>query len=142
MLESVVARHGARIAVEIQRQHAVEQWTYRELHDSALAHAARLVAAGVTPGDRCAILADNDPRWCAAYLGILRLGAVVVPLDTNYTAAQVASILADAQPRLVFINDRLEEMYADGSWAEAFESTVGVVAEETPEPPPVDRYSP
>lgn len=39
-----------------------------------------------------------------------------------------------------FINDRLEEIYADGSWAEAFESTVGVVEEETPEPPAVDRY--
>jgi glutamate transport system substrate-binding protein len=39
-----------------------------------------------------------------------------------------------------FINDVLEEAYDDGSWAEAFESTVGQVAEETPEPPPVDRY--
>jgi glutamate transport system substrate-binding protein len=39
-----------------------------------------------------------------------------------------------------FINDRLEEIEADGRWAEAFESTVGTVEEETPEPPPVDRY--
>ncbi len=39
-----------------------------------------------------------------------------------------------------FINDTLEAAYEDGSWAEAFESTVGQVAEETPEPPPVDRY--
>ena len=39
-----------------------------------------------------------------------------------------------------FINDRLEEIYADGSWASAFEATVGVVEDETPEPPPVDRY--
>ena len=39
-----------------------------------------------------------------------------------------------------FINDRVEEMYADGSWASAFEATVGVVEDETPEPPPVERY--
>lgn len=39
-----------------------------------------------------------------------------------------------------FINDRLEALYADGRWAEAFEATVGVVEETTPEPPPVDRY--
>ncbi len=39
-----------------------------------------------------------------------------------------------------FINDRLEEIYANGEWAEAFERTVGTVTEETPEPPPVDRY--
>jgi glutamate transport system substrate-binding protein len=39
-----------------------------------------------------------------------------------------------------FINDQLEKAYEDGSWADAFERTVGTVAEETPEPPPVDRY--
>jgi glutamate transport system substrate-binding protein len=39
-----------------------------------------------------------------------------------------------------FINDRLEEIYESDEWAEAFDSTVGAVAEETPEPPPVDRY--
>lgn len=39
-----------------------------------------------------------------------------------------------------FINDQLEEAYESGAWAEAFESTVGQVEEETPEPPPVDRY--
>lgn len=38
-----------------------------------------------------------------------------------------------------FINDTLEESYADDSWAEAWESTAGVVLE-TPEPPAVDRY--
>ena len=39
-----------------------------------------------------------------------------------------------------FINDVLEESYESGAWAEAFESTVGQVQEETPEPPAVDRY--
>ncbi len=39
-----------------------------------------------------------------------------------------------------FINDTLEEAYESGAWAEAFESTVGQVEEETPEPPEVDRY--
>ncbi|MGI9118913.1 MAG: ABC transporter substrate-binding protein, partial [Acidimicrobiales bacterium] len=39
-----------------------------------------------------------------------------------------------------FINDRLEEIYANGEWAKAFERTVGQVSEETPEPPKVDRY--
>jgi glutamate transport system substrate-binding protein len=38
-----------------------------------------------------------------------------------------------------FINDVLEEAYEDGSWAEAWENTAGVVLD-TPEPPAVDRY--
>jgi len=39
-----------------------------------------------------------------------------------------------------FINDVLEQSYENGDWAAAFDATVGTVAEETPEPPPVDRY--
>ena len=39
-----------------------------------------------------------------------------------------------------FVNDVLEEIFESGEWAEAYESTVGTVAESTPEPPEVDRY--
>jgi glutamate transport system substrate-binding protein len=39
-----------------------------------------------------------------------------------------------------FVNDVLEEIYESGEWAEAWESTAGAVAGETPEPPAVDRY--
>jgi len=39
-----------------------------------------------------------------------------------------------------FINDRLEEIFANGEWAEAYERTVGTVSDEVPEPPAVDRY--
>ena len=46
--------------------------------------AAWLADASVARGDRCALLAENDAHWCAAYLGVLRLGAVAVPLDTAY----------------------------------------------------------
>jgi long-chain acyl-CoA synthetase len=107
VFESVATRCAARIAVEVQRPAALETWTYRELHEAATAHAAWLAGAGVTTGDRSAILADNDARWCAAYLGTLRLGAVVVPLDTNYSVTQIATILRDAGPRVLFVNQRL-----------------------------------
>ena len=113
VFESAAQRHGDRIAIEIQRAETLERWTYRELHDAAVAQATRLAAMGVGPGDRCAILADNDARWCAAYLGILRAGAVVVPLDTNYSSEQVRTIIDDASPRVLFVNARLESVARD-----------------------------
>ena len=39
-----------------------------------------------------------------------------------------------------FINDRLEEIYESGEWAQAWEDTAGTVTDSTPEPPEVDRY--
>jgi long-chain acyl-CoA synthetase len=113
VFHAVVLTHGAHVAVEIQRAKTVERWTYRELHDTALAYAAILKAAGAGPGDRCAIFADNDARWCAAYLGTFRLGAIAVPLDTNYSAAQVAAIVGDARPKVVLVNERLTETADD-----------------------------
>ena len=40
-----------------------------------------------------------------------------------------------------FLNDRLEEIYASGEWADAYEATLGALGLTTPEPPPVDRYA-
>jgi glutamate transport system substrate-binding protein len=45
-----------------------------------------------------------------------------------------------AEDLRTFLNDTLEEIYESGEWAEAYERTVGVVDENTPEPPDVDRY--
>lgn len=39
-----------------------------------------------------------------------------------------------------FVNDRLEAIFADGSWAAAFASTLGTLGLDTPRPPTVDRY--
>ena len=40
-----------------------------------------------------------------------------------------------------FLNDRLEAIYADGSWAQAFTATLGKLALDLPTPPPVNRYT-
>ncbi|HSH22845.1 MAG TPA: glutamate ABC transporter substrate-binding protein [Acidimicrobiales bacterium] len=39
-----------------------------------------------------------------------------------------------------FINDTLEDLYASGAWADAYERTLGEFVDEVPEPPEVDRY--
>ena len=40
-----------------------------------------------------------------------------------------------------FLNDRLEEIYESGEWADAYEATLGELGLATPEPPAVDRYA-
>ena len=101
-----VARFGERTAVEIQRSDRVDRFTYQQLHDMASAWAGWLASQGIRPGDRCAILAGNDAHWCAAYLGILKHGAIAVPLDTNYSPAQVATIVRDSGAKLLFVSEK------------------------------------
>jgi long-chain acyl-CoA synthetase len=73
-----------------------------------------LSARAISRGDRCAILAENDAHWCAAYLGVLRLGAVAVPLDTAYKAAQVATLMVDSGVRLMFTSLRYLDTVRQG----------------------------
>jgi long-chain acyl-CoA synthetase len=100
-------RHADRVAVERHGPGAAESWTYQRLIAEATRAACWLSASGASRGDRVALLAANDPRWVAAYLGILRIGAIAVPLDTAYTPAQVATILADCGARLLVASPRL-----------------------------------
>ena len=96
------------MATELQRRDAVERLTYRELAAIAGRAASWLASRRVAAGARVAILAENDGAWCGAYLGVLRAGAVAVPLDTNYTVEQVAKLLEDCGAAAVFTSDRFE----------------------------------
>ena len=103
----ITARFPDRLAVEVQRRDRVDGFTYATL-DAMAARTAAWLAGGhdLARGDRCAILAENDAHWCAAYLGVLRLGAVAVPLDTAYKAAQIATLLVDSGARVMFTSHR------------------------------------
>src|SRR6266568_1434740 len=94
-------RWPQNVAVEIQGPDGVESHTYAELRGMAESLGARLVTRGLEPGARVAILADNHPRWVAAYLGIIAAGGTAVPLDTAYHADQVAKLLKDSGSSLL-----------------------------------------
>lgn len=76
--------------------------TYRELRDWSERIAAMLVADGVQPGDRVGICAANALDYCALIYGIIRAGAIVSPLNMRYTRHELAELVEDTTPRLVF----------------------------------------
>src|SRR3972149_6908157 len=95
-------RYATHTAVEVQGRERLDSFTYADLRRMAEVVAGGLQARGIVGGDRCVILADNDAHWSAAYLGILRLGAVGVPLDTNYKPKQIAALLRDCGAKIFF----------------------------------------
>ncbi len=101
-IAATASRCGESTAIEVVRADMVERMTYRDLDAASRRIAASLHASGIAPGDRCAIFADNDAAWVATYLGILRIGAVAVPLDTAYVAKQIHAILESCEPRKIF----------------------------------------
>jgi long-chain acyl-CoA synthetase len=60
-----------------------------------------LAGIGVAAGDRVALVSENDPVFVVAYLAVLGLGAVVVPLNPASPAAEIERELAAATPSVV-----------------------------------------
>ncbi len=69
------------------------RWSYAELDVEARRVAAGLAALGLSPGDRVAMLVGNRPEFVLALLGILRLGAIAVPMGTRLQTPEIAYIL-------------------------------------------------
>ena len=66
------------VALEIQRRDQVENCTYAELRHMAESVGSWLAKNGFQAGARVVILADNHPRWVAAFLGVALIIAVVL----------------------------------------------------------------
>ncbi len=85
--------------------------------------AAAFLAAGMQPGDRVGILLQNCVDWVCYDMAAARSGLTVVPLYTNDAISNGAFMLADARPRIIFVDtDRrwrdLEKALSDHSFIE------------------------
>jgi long-chain acyl-CoA synthetase len=76
--------------------------SYRFL-DGATTHFAGLLAAkGVSPGDRVGIMLPNVPYFPVCYYGVLRAGAVVVPINVLLKRRELVFYLQDSGARVLF----------------------------------------
>lgn len=70
--------------------------SYRELDQHAAAVASALADRGVRAGDRVSLFSQNRWEWVVSYHAVLRLGAVVNPLNVMLTADELRYVLNDA----------------------------------------------
>lgn len=83
--------------------------TYKSFHEQIVALALRLQNEGVGKGDHVAILSENSPGWGIAYLAVVRLGAVAVPILPDLPESDVHHILGEMRVKVLFITQRLIE---------------------------------
>ena len=74
--------------------------SYGDIDRLSACFATALRQEGVNAGDRVVVQVDKSAGAVALYLACLRTGAVYVPLNVAYTAAEVAYFLSDAAPAL------------------------------------------
>jgi long-chain acyl-CoA synthetase len=73
------------------------------MRDRMAAVACALYDRGIARGDRVALISNNRLDWIVADLGILAAGGVCVPIFVTSAADQLAYILRDSEPKLIFV---------------------------------------
>jgi long-chain acyl-CoA synthetase len=94
--------------------------TYGQVDDLVWRTASLLRATGVSHGDRVMVLLPNVPQFVAVLFGILKVGAIAVPLHPLLKRREIGQLLKDSAPRVVFAwGAAAEEVAAvnDGSFA-------------------------
>ena len=100
LVDSLTAQ-GDKTALLALTKKGTQRWCYRELCDRAHSFATGLKNAGFKRGDSVALFAENRPEWIAAALGVIRLGAVAVPLDVQLADHDLAHVLNDSDARAI-----------------------------------------
>jgi long-chain acyl-CoA synthetase len=94
-------RFGPRPALAIRRGLRTQVWSYEALARAARMAAARLIEAGLTPGDRVLVLAPNSPELVISMFGVWLAGGVLVPIDLRTPADVIARLRERSEPRLL-----------------------------------------
>jgi non-ribosomal peptide synthetase component F len=106
-----------RVATTFPSRRALgsERWepTFRELNQTANRLAHRLIACGVHPGDRTAILMAHDAPMVAAVLGALKAGQIIVALDPGDPLARLKTLVEDAEPSIIVTDVQNRELAAE-----------------------------
>ncbi|MCF6467662.1 long-chain fatty acid--CoA ligase [Nonomuraea sp. MG754425] len=110
-LHTSATRLGGRAVLTLDEA----ELTYGVLDELSARLAGLLRGRGIGPGDRVAIMLPNVPEFGVVYYGVLRAGAVVVPLDPLLKRREIAAYLGDCGARLLIAWHAFAETAEAGS---------------------------
>ncbi len=94
VLANTASRYGDRDAI----RHGNRNLTFSELECESNRFANALIRSGVKKADRIALFLPNCPEFIIAFFGIVKIGAVAVPLDQLLRYDEIESILRHCRP--------------------------------------------
>jgi fatty-acyl-CoA synthase len=95
-------RWGPREAIGFQGR----RWTFAEVSAEVDRLGRGLIALGVQPGDKVALWMLNRPEWIAIAFAVMKIGAVLVPINTRLRTEDVAYIVGQSDSSTLILAER------------------------------------
>jgi long-chain acyl-CoA synthetase len=121
-LENIFAQlqqASERVVLREVRGREFASVTGRELLEQISRARTYIRQSGVQPGDRCALLGPNSIQWATLHVALMAEGAIVVPLYSRQAPAELAAMIKDCSPRLLFVSDAAFGEAVAQAWPEA-----------------------
>src|SRR5262249_47442880 len=97
-----VTRDGSREALVFEKRRS----TFAELARDVDAVARGLIDLGVGPGDKVSLWMTNCPEWIHTALAVMRIGAVLVPINTRFRTEDAAYVLGQSDSTTLIVSAR------------------------------------
>ncbi|MFZ3120365.1 MAG: class I adenylate-forming enzyme family protein [Variovorax sp.] len=135
LLDGWAERAGSRIAVDMPSIEGGRlRWTYVQLRDATCRVASGLHALGLRSGDRIAILAEGAAyaQCVIAYLALLRMGCVMVPVNPRYVDEEIDHALRLTGCAGIIASPKFAARVDGTSYARALSFRIGMCDEVLP----------
>src|SRR5499426_4197369 len=100
--ERAARQWGPREALAWQGQ----RYTFAELGARVDAVAKGLLGLGIAPGDKVALWMVNRPEWIDAMFAVMKIGAVLVPVNTRFRSEDMAYVVQQSAARMLIVDER------------------------------------
>lgn len=81
--------------------------TYSQFAEKVTSVAKFLKDSGIVKNDKVAILSENHPNWSISYFAIVSIGAIAVPIMTEFHPSEVHHVLRHSESKAIFISSKL-----------------------------------
>ncbi len=103
-LYAAMRAHGDKVALRYIEDAKVKEMTYKTFCDHIMDFAAGLDALGLS-GKRIALIGENSPMWLTAYLAVLAMDSVIIPMDKEVAQPQIEQFIASVDAEAVIYGE-------------------------------------
>ncbi len=81
--------------------------TYNAVNEGIIRLTDLLISGGIQSGDRVMLLGQNMPNWGVSYLAVTSMGAIVVPVLTDFSEEEIAKLIGHSEAKALIVSEKL-----------------------------------